>query len=40
MPSLRDRKGDIYLLFRKFTSDFSERYGMGKVTLTNDAIDC
>ena len=39
MPSLRDRKGDIYLLFRKFTSDFSERYGMGKVTLTNDAID-
>ncbi|HBH07824.1 MAG TPA: sigma-54-dependent Fis family transcriptional regulator [Rikenellaceae bacterium] len=39
MPSLRDRKEDIYLLFRKFTSDFSEKYGMGKVTLTNDAID-
>lgn len=39
MPSLRERKGDIYLLFRKFTSDFSEKYGMGKVSLTNDAID-
>ncbi len=39
MPALRDRKEDIYLFFRKFTSDFSEKYGMGKVTLTNDAID-
>lgn len=39
MPALRDRKEDIYLLFRKFTSDFSEKYGMGKVSLTNDAID-
>lgn len=39
MPALRERKEDIYLLFRKFTSDFSERYGMGKVSLTNDAID-
>lgn len=39
MPALRERKEDIYLLFRKFTSDFSEKYGMGKVTLTNDAID-
>ena len=39
MPALRDRKEDIYLFFRKFTSDFSEKYGMTKVTLTNDAID-
>ncbi len=39
MPALRDRKEDIYLFFRKFTSDFSEKYGMGKVSLTNDAID-
>ena len=38
MPSLRDRKDDIYLLFRKFTSDFSEKYGMRKVSLTHDAI--
>ncbi len=39
MPALRDRKQDIYLLFRKFTSDFSEKYGMNKVTLTHDAVD-
>ena len=39
MPALRDRKEDIYLLFRKFTSDFSEKYGMSKITLTHDAID-
>lgn len=39
MPSLRERKADIYLLFRKFTSDFSEKYGMSKVTLTHDAIE-
>ncbi|MGM9737712.1 MAG: sigma-54 interaction domain-containing protein [Candidatus Cryptobacteroides sp.] len=39
MPSLRERKSDIYLLFRKFTSDFSEKYGMNKVTLTHDAIE-
>lgn len=39
MPALRDRKEDIYLLFRKFTSDFSEKYGMSKITLTHDAIE-
>ncbi len=39
MPTLRERKEDIYLLFRKFTSDFSEKYGMSKVILANDAID-
>ena len=39
MPALRDRKQDIYLLFRKFTSDFSEKYGMNKVTLTHDAVE-
>lgn len=38
MPSLRDRKDDIYLLFRKFTSDFSEKYGKCKVSLSHDAI--
>ena len=37
MPALRDRPGDINLLFRKFASDFSARYGMAKVTLTEDA---
>ena len=39
MPSLRDRKDDIYLLFRKFTSDFSEKFGMCKISLTHDAIE-
>ena len=39
MPALRDRKEDIYLFFRKFSSDFSEKSGFGKVSLTNDAID-
>ncbi|MBR6279891.1 MAG: helix-turn-helix domain-containing protein, partial [Bacteroidales bacterium] len=38
MPALRERKDDIYLLFRKFTSDFAQKYGMAKVTLTHDAI--
>ncbi len=38
MPPLRERKGDIYTLFRKFSSDFSERYFLRKVSLTHDAI--
>ena len=38
IPPLRERKGDIYLLFRKFTSDFSEVYGMCKISLRPDAI--
>ena len=38
IPPLRDRKGDIYLLFRKFTSDFSEVNGMCKISLRPDAI--
>ena len=39
MPALRERnKDDIYLLFRKFTSDFSEKYKLCKVSLTHDAI--
>ena len=37
MPSLRERPGDINLLFRKFASDFSAKYGICKVTLTEDA---
>ena len=40
MPALRDRnKDDIYLLFRKFSSDFSEKYGLCKVSLNHDAIN-
>lgn len=38
VPALRERKNDIYLLFRKFTSDFSEKYNLCKVSLTHDAI--
>ena len=37
MPALRDRKDDINLLFRKFASDFSAKYGICKVSLTEDA---
>ena len=37
MPALRERKEDINLLFRKFASDFSAKYGMSKVSLTEDA---
>ena len=38
IPPLRERKNDIYLLFRKFTSDFSEVSGMCKISLRTDAI--
>ena len=38
MPALRERKDDIYLLFRKFASDFSEKYNVSKVSLSHDAI--
>lgn len=39
MPALRDMKDDIYLLFRKFAADYSEKFGMRKITLTRDAIE-
>lgn len=37
VPSLRERKDDIYLLFRKFSSDFSEKYRMPTVRLNEEA---
>jgi DNA-binding NtrC family response regulator len=37
VPSLRDRKEDIPLLFRKFAVDFAERYKTSPVMLTDDA---
>ncbi|MFM2291253.1 MAG: hypothetical protein RIS29_1066, partial [Bacteroidota bacterium] len=37
VPPLRDRKEDIPLLFRKFASDFAEKYRMPAVKLTDDA---
>ena len=39
MPPLRERKEDIHLLFRKFASDFSEKYGMGRAVLSPDAVE-
>ena len=38
IPALRERKGDIYLLFRKFASDFAERSHMPVITLTPEAV--
>ncbi len=37
IPSLRERKEDIYLLFRKFIADFSEKYRSPSVQLDVDA---
>jgi transcriptional regulator with PAS, ATPase and Fis domain len=37
LPPLRDRKEDIYLLFRKFAGDFAEKYRMPAIHLTEDA---
>ncbi len=39
MPALRDMKDDIVLLFRKFSSDYAEKYGMRKISLDRGAID-
>ncbi|MCU0370357.1 MAG: sigma-54 dependent transcriptional regulator [Bacteroidales bacterium] len=37
VPPLRERKDDIYLLFRKFAADFAEKYRMPVIELTDDA---
>jgi transcriptional regulator with PAS, ATPase and Fis domain len=37
VPSLRERKEDIYLLFRKFAVDFAEKSRMPAITLTENA---
>lgn len=39
MPPLRERKGDIHLLFRKFAIDFAEKYRMPELELTEDAVN-
>ena len=38
IPALRERKGDIPLLFRKFATDFAERNHIPAITLTPDAM--
>ena len=37
VPALRDRKEDIYLLFRKFAADFANKYKTASVQLDEDA---
>jgi len=38
LPALRERREDIHLLFRKFSSDFAEKYRMPSIRLTEDAV--
>ncbi len=38
VPSLRDRKDDIHLLFRKFAADFAEKYRMPVLQLDHEAV--
>lgn len=38
VPALKERKEDVYLLFRKFASDFADRYKTGSVQLNEEAI--
>jgi transcriptional regulator with PAS, ATPase and Fis domain len=38
LPPLRERSNDIHLLFRKFASDFAQKYGMPAIRLTPDAV--
>jgi DNA-binding NtrC family response regulator len=38
VPPLRERGDDIYLLFRKFTADFSEKHRVKPISLTPDAV--
>ena len=37
IPPLRDRKEDIYLLFRKFTSDFTDKYRTPPIQMDDEA---
>lgn len=37
LPALRERKGDISLLFRKFANDFGDKYRMPSLRLTDEA---
>ncbi len=37
IPPLRDRKEDVYLLFRKFTADFTDKYRTPPIQLDEEA---
>ena len=39
MPSLKERKEDIHLIFRKFVADFSEKHNMPSIKLTEKAVE-
>jgi len=38
LPPLRNRSEDIHLLFRKFASDFADKYRMPTIRLMDDAV--
>ncbi len=38
IPSLRSRSEDIHLLFRKFSSDFAQKYKMPTIRLADNAV--
>lgn len=38
IPSLRERKEDVHLLFRKFCADFGDRYHLPTIRLEEEAI--
>ncbi len=38
LPALRERKDDIHLLFRKFSSDFAQKYKMPPIKLEDAAV--
>jgi DNA-binding NtrC family response regulator len=39
MPSLKERKEDIHLLFRKFAADFADKYRIPAIRLNEEAVD-
>ena len=39
LPALRDRNEDIHLLFRKFASDFAQKYRMPSIRLDENAVN-
>ena len=39
LPALRDREEDIHLLFRKFASDFAQKYRMPSIRLDDNAVN-
>ena len=38
LPPLRERVGDIHLLFRKFAADFAQKYKMPPIKLSDNAV--